>query len=283
MKHALPHDVELNLTMEHCLQAITMESALLENILGVIKKYLPGLSNGFKEKVSVLADASLQQPEELPQNLKKVSIVLQSVNYTTLEKIQVNVHEGFDSKLLHAIPVLNALIDHFKYVEKLSSDYRAFLSTLISNKDSRLSVKTQQALYKASDKLMEELNGNLKDIYKAKSYTTKRDFVDMFDRNSDAEKFLVAMDSIQRKLNTVSLKDMRAGVDVCATYLDMFIESIKSGTIDNVSNEVIKDIAAGSYQIAKEAEFVAANYYRITAFIATANSLNEKLLSLKLI
>lgn len=283
MKHVLAHDVDLNLSMEHCVQAISIESAMLENILDTIRKYLPGLSAGFKEKVSALSDTALQKAEPLPQNLRKVSVVLQSVNYTALEKIPVNVHEGFDSKLLNVVPVLNSLITHFEYVGKLTGDYRAFLSTLISNKDSRISVKTHQALYKASDRLIQELNDAIKDLYKANSYTVKRDFADMFDRNSDAERFLVEMDKIQRRLSTVSLKDMSAAIGTAATYLDLFIGSIKSGDISNVSNEVIQDIAAGSYQIAKEAEFVAANYYRITAFIATARSLNEKLISLKLV
>lgn len=278
----LSPDVDLDLSMEHCYQAISMEAFSVESILGVIKKYLPGLSRGFKGATGVLHDSNLSNIEDLPKDFRSAALVLRSVDYLTLEQFRVYVHEGFNSKLLDAVPFLNSIIDHMAFVTDLTTDYKTFLSGIISNKDSRISLNSHRDVYKRSETLVHDLGKEIAIHYTANSYNTIRTFHECFDRNSDAEKFYTEMQKVHARLNAVSIADIRKSVDLCAEYLDMFINSVKRGEIDNVSNEVIKDLATGSYRIAKEAEFIAANYYRVNIFISTAQRLAKDIKALKM-
>ena len=117
----------------------------------------------------------------------------------------------------------------------------------------------------------------INDFYISGSTVSEATFGDVFARNSDAEKFLHEMIEVRRHFDKAPIETVRQNVGLCSEYLRLFIEGVENGDINDVSNEVIKDLSLGAYQIAKEAEFIAMNIFRINAFISTANDLIKSL------
>lgn len=277
MKAILSPDFKMNLSMEHCAQAMAMEATTFETAIAAIKRYLPGLSNGFAEKAADF-QASMATPiVDLPKELRKPIEVLRSVSYFDLEKMPVFVHEGFEGSLRDMVPVLQSLINHIGFVNELTTEYKGFLGAIITNRDSRISLNSHQKLYSKSHSNMTTLQHAIDEHYKKGSTLSELSFGNVFARNSDAEKFLQEISEVRRHLDKAPIETVRQNVGLCSEYLRLFIEGVEKGEIDDVSNEVIKDLSVGSYQIAKEAEFVAVNHFRINAFIATANRLIDSL------
>ena len=273
MNAILSPDFTMKLSMEHCAQAMALESGTMEGALTLIKKYLPGLYVGFSDKASEFQTSTATPIVELPKELKKPVQVLRSVSYFDLEKLPVFVHEGFEGKLLDVIPVLRALTDHITFVNQLTNEFKGFLAAIITNKDSRISLSTHQALYNKSNSQIQSLQHAIDEFYKKGSTIAEVSFGNVFARNSDAEKYLSEISEVRRFLDIAPVNTVRQNVGLCSEYLRLFIEGVEKGDVSDVSNEVIKDLSLGTYQIAREAEFIAANHYRINAFIATANRL----------
>lgn len=277
MKPILSPNIKMNLSMEHCVQAMALEAGAMESVLGAIKKYLPGLSTGFADKMKEFQASTATTNVELPKEIKRPVEVLRSMKYFDLEKTPVMVHEGFNGHLLQVIPVLRAMTDHISFVNNLTNEYKGFLAAIISNKDSRISLATHQALYSKSNGQIDTLSKAINEFYIAGSTTAESTFGELFARNSDAEKFLQEMYEVRRHFDKAPIATVRQNVGLCSEYLRLFIESVENGDVDNVSNEVIQDLSLGAYQIAKEAEFIAMNIFRINAFISTANDLINSL------
>lgn len=273
MSAILSPNIKMNLSFEHSVQALAIEAGMMENVIGIIKKYLPGLSTGFNNIVQQFNSDANGNTVVLNKDQKKALQTLESVEYLTFEKIPVYVHEGYHGRLLEFVPVLHAIVDHMYFVQKLTDEYKGFLAAIITNKDSRISLQTHRALYKSSNDGIERIEKMITPFYKKGSNEVKLGFTQAFANKSEATKYLQEMAILSDKLKGLPIAIINSNSKQCAEYLNTFIERVGDGTFDDVSNEVIKDLGVGAQSIAQELEFVGINRYRLEAFINTGNEL----------
>lgn len=265
------------LSLESYRNAIAVEAGVVGKAIDTLKRFLPGFAQGINTKVSSFTGSQTPPTIKMSKNQKKAFETLRSVDHMTLSTFAVHVHEGFNGKLLEFTPVLQELLDDMNTVAGMVNDYRVFLSAVISDKNSRMNTHTYFAKYKAKARQSKQLMETVNSFYKANSYQGKRKFADVFDRNSDAEKFVLQINDIKEALDKYPLGSLRKDVDQCVELLNIFIKRIETGDIDNVSNEVALDVSEMAYLIAQQTESVALNYHRIGIFAATASDLTDML------
>lgn len=265
------------MSMESYRQAIALEANVVGKALDTLKRFLPGLNDGFKERVSKFSQGTQPPLVELSKNQKKAFEVLRSVDYMTLSGFVVYTHEGFSGHLINIVPVLDKLLEDMNAVQKMILDYRVFLSGLISDRNARISLNDTFRKYKLKNKQRAELNSLVQEFYKANSVSSKKSFGDVFSRNSEAEGFIIQMGRIKHSMDAFPMKALRGDVDQCVTLLDIFNQRLQAGDVEDVSGEVSTSLSEMTYLIAQETEEIALNYHRLGIFVETANSVVETL------
>lgn len=268
-------------SLESAVTGIAMEANLLADTLQTIKKFVPSLIHGVKDKVHYIF-SKFGKIEEITKDQRKAIELLKSAEYTTLADLSVFVNEGYQGKLVDYVDALDKVVDHMFSVVNIVKEYKTFLSIILTNKEKQKSLEDSRFIYNNSQDEGDNIDHLLVKFNKKNSYKTKVTFKEVFDRNSDVEVFIKKMQALRRKVDTIDLNALKNDVDTTTSILDMFIKQVTSGDISDVSPEVLKNLSTGAYQVAKDVEWFAAGRYRIIVATSTVNTLVEKLTKLNI-
>lgn len=191
--------------------------------------------------------------------------------YLQLSPLKAYVPEGLDETYLNYAGVLDQAVKHsVEGVDRLSR-FSTFLALLVTNRDQQLTTKTNAKTYIGLEKDREGLNKELGQAFKNGSHTTDVTYGDVIARNSDWPGVFNATEKLTREINAVDRKALIAKVKETADLMEKITKMAQSGSLDNVTPEVLQELADGAYQIASELEFFSITYYRVLAYTTAVN------------
>lgn len=264
------------LNAEYYLSAISLESSVLANMSQSLKNLFPDLIDSVRNSFNQIIDLpAFNLTLSLDQKflLKEIS----GFPYIDIAEFTINTPEGFKGTYIDYTKVLYKALERIQGIDvKVLQPYATYLSTFLSNKDSKISTKDNTKIYKDIKVTREHMIHDLGKFFTNSSSKSKTTIGSVVKRNADFKVIYDEMVIIKKKLDVIDLKNVSNNVKNCLDLLDIIILRIKNDEIENVSPEVTQNLSVGAYEIAKEIEFFSVIYFKVLAMNTAVDELTTK-------
>lgn len=269
----ITHVRDMNKTM----QAIALEASVLPNVVGTIKNFFPDLVHQFK--ASFVGTSELEKADTKPVKLEKELVdFLKKNNYIDLMNVSVTVPEGFDAEFIYAIEVMDQATAAIQsLINRDIRDFRVYVSTFLTNKDTKISLKDLSLSFENTDRQLRDLNELYAQLYKQNSFESTKPLKTLVKRNADIETVLTKLVHTKSKLNQIDISALKSLLQDIAHMLESIVDQVQNKKIENVSPEAIINLTHGTQVTAKAAETISASYFRTMTIINAIERLPQEL------
>lgn len=264
---------ELSLTME----TIALEANVLSNMVQTVKRLFPSLVDGVTASFSSIT--GLDKPNFNYTKLQSEVIKnLPSVQYVDLDKVKVKVPEGFDNDFITALQTCEQALTYMETVKSVfMKEFRVYLSAFISNKDDKISTRSNLHKFIAYSKDRNNINSAFTKLYKANSFDISSSYSTVVKRNADVQTVFDLFNSVSARLASLDISSVKAEVEDIVAFVDIIIKQAQGDKIENISPEAIKNIAEGVREIALQVETFSACYYRVKSILISVDEFTQTL------
>lgn len=269
-------------SMESTMRVIALESSVLSNVASTIKNFFPDLVHNFRNSFASSSnidnsEVNLTQYSKLEKELIEY---LKKHNYISIMDTMVTVPEGFNAELLAAVTVIDNAVDLItQLVNKDVANFRVYVSTFITNKDTKISLNELTATYNHSKANIKLINDSFAGLYKTNSFDTKKPLKELVSRNTDIERVFHQLAGTKKKLSQIDIPAIKAQMEDIASLLDTVIKMVKENKVESVSPEAINNLAEGTQTMALIAETISATYFRSLGIVTAIERLPEELIT----
>lgn len=264
------------------MRTLSLESEVISNVIDTFRNLVPGVTFKIKELLGTFGkDIGQKSIFDFTDKSKIAREKTKQLDYGIYHKTVITVPEGFKGSFVEYVIVLNKILPHlFSNSNELLGEYNFVLSSFITNKESKTSLKDHTTLYKQAAKIRESVIQEIN-----KFYTTNDKSVvylgDVIERFSDLDILSTEVRKLEKLHNDQNLDDLKKVVDKSVGLLDIIIKDVQSNDISNVSGAAAKNISEGAYEIAKLVELLSLINFRTTQFLVSVDRLYETISELK--
>lgn len=282
----LPIDNTSHHNLDTQMQRLTMEASVLSNVIDTFRSILPNLS----DKLASIAanfqpvDDHTKTVVELTKFVETNKEAIKDVGIVKHSETLIPVPEGFDSKakmcsyldhLIQAAPVITLGI------QEILSEYHIVLSTFISNKDAKTSIRDHSAFYKRIKKQRAEVSDPLSSYFDKGLDRSRLPFGYVYDQTQElfsATSKVVELNKVRAKHD---LKFVKGQVTDCANLLKIIVTQSERQDFSEVSGAVAMDLSEGAIEVGFWVELVAIYHYRVEQAIQAVKLQAELIAKLK--
>lgn len=265
-------------THEELLNRLALESSLYVNVADFFKESLPSVGERLKALVSKFSftDIVPQVYSWIPSFAPQVRNKLEN-EYLIYRDVLVQVPEGFKGEFLPYIEELISVASELnEHTNKLLSEYRFVLSSIITNKEQRTSLKDLSENYERTATAREQLSKRLA-AYFSNDTVGRARLITVLPRFADAQELLRKSKDLSKFVDQKSLKEMQRSIREITEILELLEKQLKKEEITNISPAVVKNIAIGAHELAQYIDAVVAFHYASISIITCVNMLIDKL------
>jgi hypothetical protein len=250
--------------LELAMEALRIESEYISNTLDAFKNVLPGLSVKLSNLLKSSPDEELSTcVQSTKAAYKELDPKLTLADFMTYRKTLVSVPEGFEGNMLDYIKFLNELTANvYPEAKKIMKAYNLLLSTFITNKDSKVSIKDDTGFFKDIEKHRNQITRKLGEYFPSNSSTSKAYLGNVIDRFRDIDSLVVEVEKLDRRYVSENIGELNKQVQESVDLLNLVIADINKGGIDKVSGNASMNVSKGAYEVAKYIEFVSIFRYK---------------------
>lgn len=272
-------DITYVRSMEKTLEVISLEASVLSNVTSTIKNFFPDLVSNFK--TSYLSAANIEKTEPKFNKLEKELIeFLKKHNYIDLMEVPVTVPEGFYAEFLKATSVIDKATEIIiGLISKDISEFRVYVSTFITQRDAKISLKDMSTSYAHTKTTVKQINEMFAELYRDNSFETSLPLKLLVKRSSDIETVFNHSNNTKKKLNQIDITALKSQLQDIASLLDTVIRMVQENKIENVSPEAVRNLSEGTQAMAQVAETISATYFRSMGIIAAIDRLPQELIT----
>lgn len=273
---------QVAISLESQLQRIAVESEVLVNLIETFKTTIPNFVNNLKDVNLHFLDSLKEQTKSdisLSKKEKKVIEIASHIDFLNFGERLVSVPEGFKGNLLSYAQLLNkTATEAYQVQNTVLNEYSAILSSFITNKEDKISLKDHTEFFSRIKSKRLELSNQLSHFTGPVTGVSKSKLKNVLSRISDIEPLLKEASKLSNQHSRARLTDIHASVSSCVDLLDIIIKNVSEGKIDNVSPNATKNISAGAFEVAKYVEFVGIIYFDIMVFLNSLDSIMDTIL-----
>ena len=264
----LPIDTTPTYSLDTQMQRLAMEASVLSNVINSFRSVLPNLA----DKLSSLAanlkpvDDHTKTVNDLTKFVETHKEYIRNVGIVKHSETLIPVPEGFDSKA-KMCSYLDQLIQTAPSIthgiQEILSEYHIVLSTFISNKDAKTSVRDHSAFYKRIQKTRQEVSEPLASYFDKGLDRSRLPFGMVYDQSQElitATQKVVELNKMRAKHD---LKFVQKQVGECAQLLKMIVQQSERQDFTEVSGAVAMDLSNGAIEVGFWVELVAIYHYRV--------------------
>lgn len=270
---------QTNLSLESQLERLALEANFLANVIDVFKNVLPNLTSHITTLVgSIKADDNSDTIKNAVKAFTELDKKLKYAEYVTYSKTLVSVPEGFKGNLLDYIHLLDKLTPEvYNGINETLTEYKAILSTFITNKDAKIGLKDETRFFTQLEKHRLEVVSQLDKFFPADSNVSKAYLGDTISRFTEVHELVTAIKALDKKHVAQNIANMDNKIKECVDLLNVIIASINEKGIENVSGNASMNISKGAYEVAKYVEFVTVFRFKTMQAIASVDKLITQL------
>jgi hypothetical protein len=244
-------------------QDLSLFKTFLPKAAELLRSYLPNLSN--------LADT--QTAKLTNKSRRDVVTKLSKNSFITYEDTLVFVPEGFKGKYEDFMDVLLAVGKSITFdAVKVVADYNTELAIFLSNADLRNAVKSHTAHYEKIKKTRENHTKHIEAYFKSNTTLSRQKLSSVADRFQDFVSIFNKEEELRALKARQNYQALIGEVQKTNDLLLLIKARLESGDIGKFSSQVAKNLADGSYEVAKYIEFVAIYGYRLESLLASINN-----------
>lgn len=277
--------IDTSLSYELALKRLAVESIGSNSSFLVFKDFIPKSVELLKSFVPDLTKLSTSAPiTAIPSQVKDkerrdLIIGLRKTNFITYEDTLVPVPEGFNGKLIPYMQLLlsqaSSLIDDG---QKVIQDYSTQLSMFLSMEDSRKSVKSNSAYYRAVRDVRNSLQKEQEKFFNKNALTLSRQKIShVMDRFGDLEEIFLLEEKLLKIRKQQNYAAILSEVNKAADILTLIRGRIDAGDITDMSSVVASNLAEGAHEVAKYVEYIAINGYYVETCLGAVRNMSDQL------
>ncbi len=254
--------------VELALQSIAIESNVLSNMArSFLTRFMP-LKDFLSKSFSFTGEVP-KEDLELTRVESKLCQRVNGSNFVAVSKRQVNTAPGWNVQLLAVQPTIADMLEECKTFEAdILRPHYIFLSSYLSNKEAKVKGTDRTFTYK---KLEQQRVASLAHRSKYFGDATNKGSLPMHRLVGRAFELAHIFDNIGRtrkQFELVDFKAVRESIASTTVLLDEIITQLQDGAIEGMPPETAQTIAAGTYEIAQQAEFISLNATVIMNYLA---------------
>lgn len=277
-KIALDFDVP-KISLERQLEQLAIESNVLANVIDTFRNIVPDLKTKifeFKDRLTSSVTASDKEVKHCEDLFRHLSPKIKYANYVNYSKTLVAVPESFKGNLLQYILLLNKLAPEvYSEANKLLGEYNFVLSTFISNKETKISIKDHTDIFHKAKTARERFSLEISAFFPTNNPQSRNYLGHVIERFYDLEKILDETKKLNNTHSKQNIKNIAELVNNSCDSLDIIIRNLQTQGVSNVSGNSAKNISEGAYEVAKYVEFVSAFRYNTEQAIVAVEKLFE--------
>ena len=265
---------ELQKSADLSLRIIASEAGILSNLANSIKNNFNPIKEFLASSAS-FTDIMIDKPDlELTREQQKLFSKINGTNFVRLSELPVGVMPNMKAKLTDLQPVVEDAIKRIKaFNTEIVTPYYIRLSTFVSNKDAKLSIKDETHIYKKLAQDRESVAKHNATYFSNKDGSGKSTVGDLIARSGDLDHVFDHVNRYRSEFREIHLDSIKDSIKGCVSLLDDIINSISDGTVTEVSPEVVKSLAHGAYEVALQAEFMTALAVVVLGYFGAADNL----------
>lgn len=270
---ALEIDEACTVSLESQINQLALESNVISNVINSFRNVIPNITDDLKAMALRLVETDTLTKEFITanQHFSKLERKIPDASFVNYSKTIVSVPEGFSGNMLNYLKFLDSLsTEIFKEANSVLGDYNLVLSSFISNKQDKISLKDHTTLFERVKERREEILKNIKQFFPSTSVNSRKRFGDVVERFGELPEIMKVLEHLNRERKGHNLKEIANAVRESVEMLDIVIEEVKKNGVTNVSGNSAMNISQGAYELARFVELVA--IYRNMVDIAVTSA-----------
>lgn len=239
------------------------------SISGLLKRVLPNIASSFSNVASFFSgtDEAIQVPKQYRDFVNGI----RKHSYMDLRPLSVYTPEGMTSTYLDYINTLRFAITYTEKAQERLNTLSTYISILLTNKGSEMETGNNIKNYKSMENERNAINEKIGAHFKVGSTVAEVSYETVVGRNADWEVVLPSIDDLSCSMNKIKFGEIKKKIAEVTDLLERVIKLLEKGGLENSAPEVAAELAEGSFQVAKEMEFLAITYYRVKALSQCIN------------
>lgn len=262
------------------LEQLSLISLSNENIFSSALDLIPNITNSVTQSLNYLSTVTndfVKNKFKLVGFTFSTMSAIEKANYDSIKKVYIEVPEGFVGNFPSYIKDLNQSITFFERVTlTLLETFYVYVSSFVTNKDAKLSLKDNTFMFKENQKHREEIIKNISNHFTTANIG-KAVLGECFDNNSEITKSIKDTNNLIKRINAHDLSRVQNRVSRLVKALDIAIEQGKNGGYTTASKESLMNLAQGAFEVAEQVDFFAVTVYRIKALGFSMEQIENKL------
>lgn len=262
------------------IQRLAMEASVVANVISTFRSILPSLSS----KLSDLAtnfkpiDDHSKTVEELRKFADTNKDTIREVGIVKHSDTLIPVPEGFDNKA-NMCQYLDCLIKSSSTItqgiQEILSEYHIVLSTFLSNKDAKTSLRDHSSFYKRIQKSRLNVTEPLSSYFDSGVDRSRLPFGKVYDQSAEV---LTAVEKVV-ELNKIRAKHdlgfVKTQVKECSDLLGMIVDRSEKEDLTEISGAAAMDLAEGAMEVGFWVELVSIYHFRVEQAIQAVKLQSE--------
>jgi hypothetical protein len=265
-------------SLEQMAQVITLESSFIDNAIFRINEFFPKLSNQLSDTVSGFTgerfggyDTPKITAFQAQRDFKVISKRVQSHNFLDFQDILVQVPEGFEGNLIDYLRLLDRIhLDVFKETLEVIGDYNIVLSSFITNKEDKTSLRVHTQVYTRADAKRQQVLKDIAGFFKHDSDLSRLPLRKVIARFADMEQLTDAAVDLTKDNHIKNLEKVKAAVNETVIYLDKIMANKETS---EVSGYAAKQLAESAMSVARLVETCSVYAFKTRQAIECTRSL----------
>lgn len=272
-------------SLELGIQRLALEATTLQNVIDTFRNVIPSIT----DKLSSIADSFIPTDDhtESVQNLKKFvqthKTDIDNVGIVNHASTLLPVPEGFHAKS-KILPFLDHLVkispDVTKGLQEILSEYQIVLSTFISNKDAKTSIKDHTQFYQRIKKQRLTLTEGVQSFFDPKVDRSRLPFSSIYEQTSDIYTAVDRIDALNMARKKHDLMFVKKQVANSVELLKLVTEQSEKREITEISGAAAMDLSNGAFEVGLWVEFAAIYHFRMEQAISAVNAQVEMIAKL---
>lgn len=268
------------------LKRLTMEASVMSNVIDTFRSILPSLSSKLSSIASNLqpSDDHTKSVEELVRFADKHKEVIREVGIVKHSDTLIPVPEGFDDKAKmcsYLDDLIKAAPSIAQGIQEILSEYQIVLSTFISNKDAKTSLRDHSTFYKRIQKQRVDVSAPLISYFDKGIDRSRLPFGSVYDQSMEVCTAVEKASQLNKLRSKQDLKLVKNQVAECSNILDMIVQRSHSQDITEISGAAAMDLSDGAMEVANWVELVSIFHFRMEQAIQSVKMQVEFIAKLK--
>lgn len=256
--------------LELQLSKLALESEAVNNVIDTFRNTLPGLLSNLLTQYSSLGTKSDIESEVQSAKLHfgNLKIKLAHSSFLNHGSTLVSVPEGFEGNFLEYVELLSSMsVSIFQEANKTLGEYNFVLSSFITNKENKISLKDHSDLYVQIKNQRENFTKQLGTFFPTDKNVSKAKLKTVINRFTDLEPLLKSAENLNKQRKAQNLKEISSAIEKTLDLLKIIISDTENNGISKVSGNSAINISTGAYEIGKFVEFIAIYRFKVEQIV----------------